>query len=748
MASSNPSRSKGKGLAGNTSSPSSNFGDHVPDDWTPEQINRAYEAAHKFAEDIPSDEDTTDQPTKQPTTKAPAMLKSEIFSKHFRKVPDPASGPNCFYAICNYCEGGTKKYKFKKGGGYGNMSGHMASKHCDKLGIEKAQTQIAKGFTANSSTPGVIQGNINTTNALFQYNHLIHRKEMAKFVSGMSLPFNFPDNKLYENLTQISLNPATKKISRSTVTRDIRKLVLEEKLKLSTIFLNLNSKVSICSDIWGDHWQMNSYMGITCIWIDDSWTMQKRLIAYREFNQSHSAQNICHKIHSILSEFNLVDKIFSVSFDNASSNTASIEDLIEICGPSIGGKFFHVRCICHVINLCVQDGLELLKSAYAPIRDAIMYLIRHPSLSKKWRQYCRENDMHPKRFSKDVPTRWNSTYDLLNDSYKYRHALCNFFTQEQVNCCLFPNQWDSCSSLMALLKIFKEATESLSGVYYPTSPLVIEHCVKIVLVFKSLIKIPNLKACITEMKNKWLKYFFFIPDVFLVAKLLDPQVREEGLDRLLTLYYNALFPNNEPHAPHPKTCVNKAKQYLSELYKEYACAYNGTLNLGTSSPVRSQPPPPSSQSDFGFAIPDMGEWQVYQEELTRKRTRHNTNAYQELDNYLTTYDLGALELKPDGSNDILKWWAKRSTIFPVVSTIAKELLAVPASTVSVEQAFSVGGYILDKRRSNLLPENLEAQSLMNDWVKADLRQQEPNFNDHEDSDYYESTSSNESVDLD
>ncbi|KAL6497186.1 hypothetical protein OROGR_029115 [Orobanche gracilis] len=93
-----------------------------------------------------------------------------------------------------------------------------------------------------------------------------------------------------------------------------------------------------------------------------------------------------------------------------------------------------------------------------------------------------------------------------------------------------------------------------------------------------------------------------------------------------------------------------------------------------------------------------------------------------------------------------KWWAKRS-IFPVVATIAKEILAVPASTVSVEQAFSVGGYILDERRSRLTPQNLEAQALLNDWVKAELRQQEPNYNKQEDSDTYDTGSSNDSVDL-
>ncbi|KAL6564748.1 hypothetical protein OROMI_016198 [Orobanche minor] len=238
--------------------------------------------------------------------------------------------------------------------------------------------------------------------------------------------------------------------------------------------------------------------------------------------------------------------------------------------------------------------------------------------------------------------------------------------------------------------------------------------------------------------------------VFLVAKLLDPQVREEGLLKLLTLYYTALFPtpiaNFTP--PNPSDLVQIAKNSLSALYRKYACSYSGSLDLGTGSSSPVHIPSSSSISFYGFAIPDLGEWNAYQEDLSRKLTRYQSNAYQELENYLTTFDLGALERGPDGNNNLLKWWAKRSTIFPVVATIAKEILAVPASTVFVEQAFSVGGYILDERRSRLTPQNLEAQALLNDWVKAELRQQELNYNEQEDSDSYDTGSSNDSINLD
>ena len=46
------------------------------------------------------------------------------------------------------------------------------------------------------------------------------------------------------------------------------------------------------------------------------------------------------------------------------------------------------------------------------------------------------------------------------------------------------------------------------------------------------------------------------------------------------------------------------------------------------------------------------------------------------------------------------------------------------STVTVEQQFSAGGNILDPTRSSMSPDSIEAQACLNDWTKAEFRQQE------------------------
>ncbi|KZV47151.1 hypothetical protein F511_16993, partial [Dorcoceras hygrometricum] len=98
------------------------------------------------------------------------------------------------------------------------------------------------------------------------------------------------------------------RIPRNTLKRTIHKLVATQKKELIKEFASLDNKVSLCSDIWSDHWQSCSYMGITCHWIDNAWNIQKRLLAYRCFNDPHTAQNISHLMFIILEEYGLTSK--------------------------------------------------------------------------------------------------------------------------------------------------------------------------------------------------------------------------------------------------------------------------------------------------------------------------------------------------------------------------------------------------------------------------------------------------------
>ena len=53
--------------------------------------------------------------------------------------------------------------------------------------------------------------------------------------------------------------------------------------------------------------------------------------------------------------------------------------------------------------------------------------------------------------------------------------------------------------------------------------------------------------------------------------------------------------------------------------------------------------------------------------------------------------------------EILEWWKVNSNRYRVLSKLARDVLAVPISTVTSESAFSTGGRILDPFQSSLSP---------------------------------------------
>ena len=83
--------------------------------------------------------------------------------------------------------------------------------------------------------------------------------------------------------------------------------------------------------------------------------------------------------------------------------------------------------------------------------------------------------------------------------------------------------------------------------------------------------------------------------------------------------------------------------------------------------------------------------------------------------------------------NVLEWWKKNSSRFPVMALMAKDVLAIPISTVASESAFSTGGRVLDVFRSSLTPTMVEALVCGQDWLKAStiLKNYEEDFEELE-----------------
>ena len=64
--------------------------------------------------------------------------------------------------------------------------------------------------------------------------------------------------------------------------------------------------------------------------------------------------------------------------------------------------------------------------------------------------------------------------------------------------------------------------------------------------------------------------------------------------------------------------------------------------------------------------------------------------------------------------DILMWWKMNSSRYRVLFQIARDVLAIPISTVASESTFSTGGAYLDLFHS---PNTVEALICTQNWLK-------------------------------
>jgi len=66
--------------------------------------------------------------------------------------------------------------------------------------------------------------------------------------------------------------------------------------------------------------------------------------------------------------------------------------------------------------------------------------------------------------------------------------------------------------------------------------------------------------------------------------------------------------------------------------------------------------------------------------------------------------------------NVLSYWKANQCRYPIMASMARDLLAILVTTIASELSFNVSGQILDKYRNCLLPSNLEALICTRDWL--------------------------------
>ncbi|KAK1432850.1 hypothetical protein QVD17_09752 [Tagetes erecta] len=74
--------------------------------------------------------------------------------------------------------------------------------------------------------------------------------------------------------------------------------------------------------------------------------------------------------------------------------------------------------------------------------------------------------------------------------------------------------------------------------------------------------------------------------------------------------------------------------------------------------------------------------------------------------------------------DLLAWWKGKEDQFPILASMARDLLTVQASTVASESAFSISGRVISTRRTRLTAPAVEMSICLKDYLDANDRAQD------------------------
>ncbi|KAK1419827.1 hypothetical protein QVD17_29191 [Tagetes erecta] len=609
-------------------------------------------------------------------------------------------------------------------------------------GEQKARCKACGGFLkANSNTtlrshiarycktlkgvPAQGQTTIGSDGGIWDFSTNMVRERMGKFVIQEGLPFDFFDNPRLTRLIQETLQPRYTHVSRNTLRRDCLGYWQQAKSDLINLFENLTTGVNLTSDIWSaPHNLPESYLCVTAHWIDPkSWLMMKRVIAFELCGYPHSGAKIYKILDIVIRTFKIENKIFSMSFDNASNNTTAVEKLRVKYKPICDGVFYHSRCVAHIINLVVQDGLHVeqvddFKTSFKNMLRDIFKVSRKRYTN--YRRLCHDTNSLCLGPNWDVPNRWNSTWGMFNSALRQRDTLHVFHNHlvERGRAIPYPVEgWECIKDVTEFLKVFKDATTFLSGVYYPTSPLVLN---QLFLMANKLNEFQTKNemfiAMVAPMLAKFKKYFAELPPVFTCAAAFNPCLNVPGVETLIDEITSdlGLAIDDPTFSQKTKDIFHKS---LQNMFDVYLSKYGSTSNIHASSSGSG-----SGSSSSSRRNPMLNLYNTLRNENT-KRQRGNTPS-SELGRYSGTDFLSTMTPEEFESFDLLAWWKRKETEFPILSAMARDLLTVQASTVASESAFSFSGRVLSVRRTRLTPTALEMCICLKDHLDAAERIQD------------------------
>jgi BED zinc finger len=237
--------------------------------------------------------------------------------------------------------------------------------------------------------------------------------KLAEWIAVDLQPFNIVEQEEFKQFVY-TLDPRYVIPCRQTIKQEINSLFEQRKTNIKLEINSFTTKIALTTDIWSSKYNNTAFLGITMHYINNNWEIKKCLLDFIPIEGSHSGALILTNLTDTLQEFNISNRIISLTTDNGSN--------MLVCGRELANEleaefsnltFSHNRCAAHIINLAVKAGMKYLDTSIIKLRKFVIKIRNSQLLLDDIKNICKMKNRKFLMPILDVDTRWNATYLMI-----------------------------------------------------------------------------------------------------------------------------------------------------------------------------------------------------------------------------------------------------------------------------------------------------------------------------------------------
>ncbi|VAH52230.1 unnamed protein product [Triticum turgidum subsp. durum] len=561
------------------------------------------------------------------------------------------------------------------------VADHLSLPAPDGAGLKKQKTSSMTNATAISTS---------------KFGQDSPYQDIARLITLHGYPLSIVENEDMRRILK-NISPMTNKVSLSDMEEHLLALFQKKKINVKDEIALTSQRISLSASIWthdGPEPAVN-YLCLTAHFITEDWKIHRlvikfgmywcsptnleRIIHCKEACVPESESGSYNVIWDAIRDWNLDQKILSLTSVGEIKNDANTLKLKEMlinkrCLP-IRGKLYNIACVDDMLNSVVSDGRSYILFL---VGDIVKDFFGACASSSSMQQQLLEviSQMSLKCPQEDAKW-WHKLYFRLEVVLQFN----KLFPAAEV---LSPEDMTATWSICKILRTFYRVIEVISSPSSPTANVYFSEVWKVrtVLQEEASNDHTEIVTLVMEMQEAFDEYWQNSYVWLSIPVVLDPRFKMSFIQFRLQRAYST----------DSLGYLSEIHDTVQELFDEY---YDATEQLSGVRLLRSA----------ALDTADNDPLEDWDEHL-------NCQMSSELEDYL-----GEVLVPRKDDFDILKWWMEHATKYPTLAAIARDVLAMPASAVQSEAAFSSSGPVIPKHQSTLSIETIEALVCSRDWMR-------------------------------